>query len=495
MTPITGAALGAALGFFALAGQWPVIATVVAAFGITLSAQKPRTTSRFRPIVLLGVGMCTGGALAALVSGLPQVSLGLPRQEVSAVEGVLLADSSMSRRATILSLRPTRVESASSAAAGLSERAPGLTVVVSGGRSMPAGTRLRIDPIRFAQPEQPLAHRGTAGASETDGASERELLAFADAEAVRRLAPPSGLARIRACIRSAVLEVCRGAGEGAGELLCALYMGSTDGLGLRVKSLFRQAGASHILALSGMHLGVLMMVVLLLLRPLIGLRFGSIVAVLVGVVYLLIVGPRPSLVRGVLMLGIGVGLRLGDRRVVLLDLLGLAFLAQLMLTPSAATTVSFKLSYLALAGIAIVAPELERTLRPWLPRAVGMPISAGVGAQLATAPVVMASFGVIAPIGVVSAVALGPLVLVLMVAGIPLLLVHELGAAIPVAQLLRPLYLAIENAAWFFAAAPRLESPSPQALWAIAAIACGGCGLLRMLRRRAVEHAIVARCA
>ena len=54
--------------------------------------------------------------------------------------------------------------------------------------------------------------------------------------------------------------------------------------------------------------------------------------------------------------------------------------------PESAHALSFRLSYLAMAGLSVFAPACEFTLRRWLPRPASGAIAAGLGALAATAP-------------------------------------------------------------------------------------------------------------
>jgi competence protein ComEC len=79
---------------------------------------------------------------------------------------------------------------------------------------------------------------------------------------------------------------------------------------------------------------------------------------------------------------------------------------------------SFELSFLALFGILTIGNRVARYVSTYVPPFICLPISCSVGAQIATAALIIYHFGVIYPIGMVSSLILAPLVTVFMWSGI-----------------------------------------------------------------------------
>lgn len=141
----------------------------------------------------------------------------------------------------------------------------------------------------------------------------------------------------------------------------ALTLGDKRDLG--EYTAFQESGLAHILALSGLHVGILAAFFTFLLFPLGPLRY--LLALLGLLLYLALAGPSPSLVRASLMAGLSlIGLFLGLGRAGLLPALGLAFFFQMLLTPWALFSLGLQLSYLATLGIALVLPALPLTKGP-----------------------------------------------------------------------------------------------------------------------------------
>lgn len=152
-----------------------------------------------------------------------------------------------------------------------------------------------------------------------------------------------------------------------GPLVKALTTGDRSGLDRETVQVFRHSGASHLLALSGLHLGILYMLLLRLTavfgnRPSVRLIRGISVIVLSGL-YALVTGASPSIVRAFLFILLGETARLLGRPQPPLRIFCGALVLQPALDPSVITTVGFQLSYLAMAGIYLLFPRL----RAWYP--------------------------------------------------------------------------------------------------------------------------------
>lgn len=182
--------------------------------------------------------------------------------------------------------------------------------------------------------------------------------------------------------------------EGTAPLLTALLTGDRTGLSRETVAAFRDSGASHILALSGFHLGIIYVIFDRLTRlvgqspPARMLRFGAIV--LASAFFTLMTGASPSIVRAFLFIVINETLRLTGRPRKATRVLCLALLLQLVLNPAAIRSLGFQLSYLAMTGIFLLYPVLER----WYPassprdpvRRIWQAAALSISCQVFTAP-------------------------------------------------------------------------------------------------------------
>lgn len=150
-------------------------------------------------------------------------------------------------------------------------------------------------------------------------------------------------------------------------LVKALLTGDRSGLDPGTLEAFRRSGASHLLALSGLHLGVIYGMLLQLTRPLgnsLRARAGK-AALAVGAsgFYAVMTGASPSIVRAFLFIALNETAKLLGREREPVRILLAALTLQLALKPAVISSAGFQLSYLAMAGIFILYPSLER----WYP--------------------------------------------------------------------------------------------------------------------------------
>lgn len=153
-------------------------------------------------------------------------------------------------------------------------------------------------------------------------------------------------------------------GEGTGALVKALLTGDRSGLDRHTLDVFRASGASHILALSGLHLGIIYLILIRICTPLGNspaarkARFALIVSL--SGFYCLMTGASPSIVRAFLFITINETAKLTGRNKEPARMLLASLTIQLALKPEVISSVGFQLSYLAMTGISVLYPRLER---------------------------------------------------------------------------------------------------------------------------------------
>lgn len=186
------------------------------------------------------------------------------------------------------------------------------------------------------------------------------------------LAPPGRIDRVADAMRRRVEEaLAEGAVPGGGDgglsgpgpaLARALVLGEPDDLPPRWRRGLRRAGLAHLLAVSGLHAGLVAAVALLATAPL--PRPVRIVFALAAVAgYLAVVGPRPSLLRAsgmVLVAGVGVMTRRGPASG---NALAVVAAALALARPELVADVGFRLTVSATAGIVFLAPRLDAAWR------------------------------------------------------------------------------------------------------------------------------------
>jgi len=189
---------------------------------------------------------------------------------------------------------------------------------------------------------------------------------------------------------------------GHAALLRGLVLGDRSHIPQETADAFVDAGVCHVLAVSGLHVGYVAALAGAIVR---GARLppapGVALCLFVLGSYTLLTGGRPSVVRAATMTGAALCAPAVGRRPDPLNLLGLAALALLVVSPGCLWDAGFHLSFAATAGILVAAPFLRRTaVLDRLPPALGNALAVGAAAHAATAPLVAYHFGRVSVVGV-----------------------------------------------------------------------------------------------
>ena len=176
------------------------------------------------------------------------------------------------------------------------------------------------------------------------------------------------------------------------EVAGALTLGLREKLGDEIKQSYRVSGVVHILAISGLHIGILYIVLFYSLSFLKRWRWGKIVFVLVIMAALwffaLLTGLSPSVLRASTMFSfVLIGQTLSRYSNVYNSLAISAFIL-MFINPALIFNVGFQLSYCAVLGIVILQPRLHNLMRSrlWLVDKISGLVAVSIAAQLGTFP-------------------------------------------------------------------------------------------------------------
>lgn len=241
----------------------------------------------------------------------------------------------------------------------------------------------------------------------------------------------------------------------------ALLTGDRSGLSYASQTELSVAGISHVIAVSGMHVSLLIGAI----RLLFGRRRTSCFACIgVMVFFAAMLGFSPSVTRAVIMNSVLLLAPIIHRENDAPTTLSFALLILLLANPWALANVSLQLSFLAIAGIFLLAPGLCRRMLRWtkaddrklprpyrrLMRTLAASISTSLGATFFTLPLAAWYFGTISLVSVVTNAVLLPLISLIFTASAAAALLGmlwtPLGAipALGISALIRFVLLAVE---------------------------------------------------
>lgn len=249
---------------------------------------------------------------------------------------------------------------------------------------------------------QPLSFPRNPGLPDRNKRLEREgIIGRIKENELRILSPPRGIDAWLAWARAGVLKRSDEIFGKEAALYSAILLGKTD---LVSEDLFydmRRTGTLHLLAVSGLNVGVLVAFLAFLFRLIgIGRKWSIPLLVLLLAVYVGLVGPTASIVRSSIMcLAVAAGFLI-DRKTLPLNNLALAALAILLWKPVQILDIGFQLSFSATLAIIFAADWLDgaagmfkKTRVPsWLKKWVLAPIAFSLSATVFTMPFIANNF-------------------------------------------------------------------------------------------------------
>ena len=191
-------------------------------------------------------------------------------------------------------------------------------------------------------------------------------------------------------LRANYVKNLSGVTPDAKTLVAGLAIGEISALSPELEEQMRIVSLTHLVAVSGSNCAIVVGMVYLIA---VGLRFGRTgrtVISLAGLgLYVLLIGPDPSVLRaGVMAASVIVMVALG-RRTWALNALAIAAIILLIADPWLAVEFGFGLSVLATAGILLLAPAMSERLSSKMPMPLALGLSVTLAAQLFCLPLLM----------------------------------------------------------------------------------------------------------
>lgn len=182
-------------------------------------------------------------------------------------------------------------------------------------------------------------------------------------------------------------------------IIAAMTLGEKSQLDASQKEIFSRVGASHVLALSGLHLMIIYTVISLIVGWRRFRTLSQILIVLAIWAFAFLVGLSSSVVRAALMISIYALLSVGYRERMSVNTLAFVAIIMLLVSPLALYDVGFQLSFMAVLAIVLLNPLLSGLIAAdvqqrhgWLKALWGL-TTVSISAQVGTAPLVAYYFG------------------------------------------------------------------------------------------------------
>ena len=182
-------------------------------------------------------------------------------------------------------------------------------------------------------------------------------------------------------------------------VVAAMSLGDKSALTRDLKDTYSVSGASHVLALSGLHLGIIYMLFSLFLPRRRWPALSQLVIILFIWAFVFLVGMSVSVVRSAVMLTVYGLLSIGNRDKMSINALAFTAIVMLMWNPSWLFDVGFQMSFMAVLAILLFVPLFEDVFSAeylmehrWIKRIWGL-VTVSCSAQLGVAPLITFYFG------------------------------------------------------------------------------------------------------
>lgn len=451
-------ALGAWAGaWLALSAPVPLTGGVVlltALAALIAARRRPARHSqghRFALVMLLALGLAYGAACAAVATGtrgaaLQQLSResntsliveieGIARVDPVAVDGPEWAEA---RHRMIVEL--TRVCARQQCHASRE-----VALVYGAAPDVRAGMR--------------LSAAGRLAAALPGG----EAVAQLTAKRIEVTAPPRGIGAVTDAIRSSFRDVSTQLSPQGAGLVPGISIGDRRAIPSDLDDAMKAASLTHLTAVSGAHIAVILGAVLALTIVLprsASLACGA--ATLLAM--FLLVGPLPSVKRAMVMGLVVLLARLRGRAPAGLPALSVAVIVVIGLWPHSARSYGFALSVTATAGLMLLTPVLTRVLACYVPRRLAAAIAVPVAAQLACAPILALMLAEFQSYGVLANIIATPAFVPALLFALPAALLSPLlpTAALALAKVSAFFTSWLATVATTIASAPRARLPLPE---------------------------------
>ena len=184
-------------------------------------------------------------------------------------------------------------------------------------------------------------------------------------------------------------------GEQDFAVIAAMAMGDKSALNQETKEAYSISGTSHILAVSGLHIGIIFQLIILLLGGKRRSKLTIILSTTIVWAYVIFIGFPASAVRAATMLSIYSMVLLSLRPAPTLNTLALAYIIMVLVNPFNIFDIGFQMSFLAVGSILLFYPLFFCLLSSHsnIIRAIWGLFCVSLAAQIGTLPLIVFYFG------------------------------------------------------------------------------------------------------
>ena len=228
------------------------------------------------------------------------------------------------------------------------------------------------------------------GKFEPAGRNSRDAFLVKPLSEIAIVSAPENTQGLLNALRANYVASLSGVTPDAKTLVAGLAIGEISDLSPELEEQMRIVSLTHLVAVSGSNCAIVVGMVYLIA---VGLRFGragrTVISLAALGLYVLLIGPDPSVLRaGVMAASVIVMIALG-RRTWALNALAIAAIILLIADPWLAVEFGFGLSVLATAGILLLAPAMSEKLSSRMPVPLALGLSVTLAAQLFCLPLLM----------------------------------------------------------------------------------------------------------
>ena len=292
---------------------------------------------------------------------------------------------------------------------------------------------------------------------EPAGRNTRDAFLVTAKSEIEVIAEPENTQGILNRLRTDYVNNLAGVTPDAKTLVAGLAIGEISNLSSELEEQMRVVSLTHLVAVSGSNCAIVVGMAYLIA---VGLRFGrtgrTVISLTTLVLYVLLIGPDPSVLRaGVMAASVIIMVSLG-RRTWALNALAIAAIILLVADPWLAVEFGFGLSVLATAGILLLAPAMAEKLSTSMPTPLALGLAVTMAAQLFCLPLLMQLQPGLATYSIVANLLAGPMVAPVTVLGMIALILTPIAPQLvsAVSWIASLGTWVIESVAIFFSALP-----------------------------------------